>query len=188
MIYSDILYPNERLGIFIDGFSLYSISRALDFNVDFARLLKLFQNPDLETKIIRANYYVCTFDSSDGSEDPLRPLLDWLQFNGYRLVHKPKKSFTDQSGTARNKSSINVELAIDLLEQSDYIDHAILFTGDSDLRYAVEAAQRKGKRVTAISTLSKDHTAISDDLRKTVDAFIDITDIKSLIERVDRKR
>src|SRR6059036_303512 len=143
-----IFYPEERIAIFIDGANLYSAARGLAFDIDYKRLLDLFRS---KGRLIRAFYYTALVEDQEYS--PIRPLVDWLDYNGYTMVTKPTKEFTDAMGRRRIKGNMDIELAIDMLEMSSYIDHAILFSGDGDFRRLVEAVQRKGVRVSVVSTI-----------------------------------
>src|SRR5437879_5669778 len=143
-----IFYPEERIAIFIDGANLYSAARGLAFDIDYRRLLELFCT---KGRLIRAFYYTALVEDQEYS--PIRPLVDWLDYNGYAMVTKPTKEFTDALGRRRIKGNMDIELAIDMLEMASYIDHAILFSGDGDFRRLVEAVQRKGGRVSVVSTI-----------------------------------
>lgn len=172
------LTPHERTSLFIDGASLFHSSKALGFDVDFRKLLTLFSK---ESHFVRAYYYAALLDTEEYS--PLKPLTDWLSYNGYAVVVKFAKDFIDDSGKRRIKSSMEVELTVDMMEQAENIDHAIIFSGDNNLRRAVESVQRKGTRVTAISTMRSSSNMIGDDLRRQVDTFIDLADISQDIQR-----
>ena len=135
-----IFYPQERIAIFIDGANLYSAARGLGFDIDYKRLLDLFRS---KGRLIRAFYYTALMEDQEYS--PIRPLVDWLDYNGYTMVTKPTKEFTDAMGRRRIKGNMDIELAIDMLEMAQYIDHAVLFSGDGDFRRLVEAVQRRGR-------------------------------------------
>lgn len=167
-----LLRQNERTALFIDGTSLHHAARNLGFEVDFRRLHALFEGRCL---FQRAYYYAAVPDSEEYS--PIRPLTDWLSYNGYHLVLKNAREFTDHSGRRRIKGSMDVELTVDLLEQAERLDHAVIFSGDSDLRRAVEAVQARGVRVTVVSSLSSSPPMIGDELRRQADAFVELADI-----------
>src|SRR5712671_6918283 len=128
-LYQMVFYPEERIAIFIDGANLYSAARGLAFDIDYKRLLELFGT---KGRLIRAFYYTALVEDQEYS--PIRPLVDWLDYNGYTMVTKPTKEFTDAMGRRRIKGNMDIELAIDMLEMAEHIDHAILFSGDGDLR------------------------------------------------------
>lgn len=166
------MLPDEKTALFIDGANLYAASRAVGFDVDYRRLLDFFYS---RGRLIRAYYYSALLDTEEYS--PLKPLTDWLAYNGYTLVTKPAKEFTDSTGRRRVKGNMDIELAIDMLEMAPHLDHAVLFSGDSDFRRLVEAMQRKGVRVTVISTIKSAPPMIADELRRQADQFVDLTDI-----------
>ncbi len=172
-------YPHERLGIFIDGSNLYAAARALGFDIDYRRLLDLFAT---EGTMIRAFYYTALLEDQDYS--PIRPLVDWLDYNGYTMVTKPTKEFTDPAtGRRKIKGNMDIELAVDVMEMAEHIDHGVLFSGDGDFRRLVEAVQRKGVRITVVSTIRSQPPMVADELRRQADFFIELQDLRSRIER-----
>ncbi len=173
-----MFYPQERTALFIDGANLYGAARSLGFDIDYKRLLQLFKE---KTKLIRAYYYTVLIEDQEYS--PIRPLVDWLDYNGYALVTKPAKETTDPSGRRRIRNSTDVELAVDMLELAERIDHAVLFSGDGGFRRAIEAVQRKGPRVTVISTVRSSPPLAADELRRQADDFVDLTELQGDIER-----
>jgi uncharacterized LabA/DUF88 family protein len=173
-----IFYPEERMAIFIDGANLYSAARGLAFDIDYRRLLDLFA---AKGRLIRAFYYTQLVEDQEYS--PIRPLVDWLDYNGYTMVTKPTREFTDATGRRRVKGNMDIELAIDMLEMAQYIDHALLFSGDGDFRRLVEAVQRRGVRVSVVSTVRSSPPMVSDELRRQADNFIELQDLAPSISR-----
>jgi len=171
-------YPNERIALLIDGANFYSAAKALEFDVDYRKLLEEFRK---RGRLIRAIYYTALVEDQDYS--PIRPLIDWLDYNGYAIVTKPAKSYTDQQGNRRIKGDMDVEIAVDALQLAAHLDHIVLFSGDGDFRRLVEAIQARGVRVSVVSTLKTDPPMISDDLRRQADAFIELADLEGLIGR-----
>ena len=164
--------PNERTALFIDGANLYSASRNLGFDVDYRNLLTFFRK---QTNVLRAYYYAAVLETEEYS--PLKPLTDWLAYNGYTLVTKPAREFTDATGRRRVKGNMDIELAIDMLELAPKIDHAVLFSGDSDFRRLVEAVQRRGVRVSVISSIKTSPPMVADELRRQADQFLELAEI-----------
>jgi len=154
-------YPNERIALFIDGSNLYAAARALNFDIDYKRLLDHFSENSM---LVRAFYYTALIEDQEYS--PIRPLVDWLDYNGYTMVTKPTKEFTDAFGRKKIKGNMDIELAIDVMEMAEHLDHAIIFSGDGDFRRLVEAIQRKGLRVTVVSTVKSNPPMIADELRR----------------------
>ena len=140
--------PQERIAIFIDGSNLYSAARALGFDIDYKSLLDLFS---AQGRLVRAFYYTALVEDQEYS--PIRPLVDWLDYNGYTLVTKPTKEFTDAMGRRKIKGNMDIELAIDVMEMAKKVDHIVLFSGDGDFRRLIEAVQREAVRVSVVSTL-----------------------------------
>ena len=177
---ADSLPPEhvERVAIFIDGASLHAASRALGFDVDYKNLLAYFRR---RCHLVRAYYYTALLETEDYS--PLRPLVDWLGYNGYAVVTKPAKEFTDAAGRRRVKGNLDIELAVDVLELAPRLDHVVLFSGDGDFRRLVEAVQRRGVRVTVVSTIRTQPAMIADELRRQADAFLDLADLAEHVSR-----
>ncbi len=178
-----MFYPQERLALFIDGANLYSSARALGFEIDYRRLLTLFQG---KGRLLRALYYTALVDDHEYS--PIRPLIDWLDYNGYTMVTKPAKEFTDSQGRLRRKGNMDVELAVDMMEMTDRMEHAVLFSGDGDFRSLVEAVQRKGVRVSVVSSVRSQPPLIADELRRQADTFIELQDLMPQIQREAPRR
>ncbi|WP_375455267.1 NYN domain-containing protein [uncultured Methylobacterium sp.] len=169
---------SQRSALFIDGANLYATTKALGFDIDYKRLLKEFQNRD---NLLRAFYYTAMIEDQEYSS--IRPLIDWLDYNGYRVVTKPAKEFTDSLGRRKIKGNMDIELAIDALELSAHIDHMVLFSGDGDFRSLVEAMQRRGVKVTVVSTIQTQPAMIADDLRRQADEFLDLVHLIGKIGR-----
>ncbi len=113
----------------------------------------------------------------------VRPLLDWLDYNGFTVVTKPTKEFIDANGHRKVKGNMDIELTVDAMELADRVDQIVLFSGDGDFRSLVEAVQRRGVRVTVVSTISSQPPMIADELRRQADVFTDLTDLQSRIGR-----
>ncbi len=171
-------YPTERVAVFIDGANLYSAARTLGFDIDYRKLLDMLS---AKGQLVRAFYYTALAEDQEYS--PIRPLIDWLDYNGYTMVTKPMKEFTDSMGRRKVKGNMDIELAIDMMEIAPHIDHAVLFSGDGDFRRLVEAVQRKGLRVTVVSTIRSSPPMIADELRRQADVFIELTDLAPEIAR-----
>jgi uncharacterized LabA/DUF88 family protein len=173
-----MFYPQERFALFIDGANLYSAARMLGFDIDYKRLLTEFNS---KGRMVRAFYYTALPDDQEYS--PLRPLIDWLNYNGFTMVTKPSKEFTDSTGRRKVKGNMDVELAIDVMEMSPHLDHVVLFSGDGDFRRLVEAVQRKGVRVSVVSTIRTQPAMIADELRRQADYFIELQDLMPRVMR-----
>jgi uncharacterized LabA/DUF88 family protein len=174
-----VFYAQERIGLFVDGSNLYAAARSLAFDIDYKRLLELFAS---KGRLIRAFYYTALVEDQEYS--PIRPLIDWLDYNGYTMVTKPTKEFTDSSGRRKIKGNMDIELAIDVMEMAERLDHVVLFSGDGDFRRLVEAVQRRGVRVSVVSTIRSHPPMVADELRRQADIFIELQDLQPLICRM----
>ena len=172
------IYAQEKIGLFIDGSNLYAAARALGFDIDYKNLLQLFSK---KGQLVRAYYYTALME--DQEYLPIRPLVDWLDYNGYTMVTKPTKEFTDSMGRRKIKGNMDMELAIDVLEMAEHLDHVILFSGDGDFRRLVEAVQRRSVRVTVVSTFRSSPPMVADELRRQADNFIELSDLAPQIAR-----
>ena len=175
--------PREKIALFIDGANLYATSKSLGFDIDYKRLLQEFQSKGY---LLRAYYYTALAEDQEYSS--IRPLIDWLDYNGYTVVTKPTKEFVDATGRRKIKGNMDIELAVDVMEMADSIDHFVLFSGDGDFRSMVEAVQRKGRKVTVVSTLATQPPMIADELRRQADHFVDLSTMQSKVGRDPAER
>ncbi len=173
-----IFYPEESIALFIDGSNLYAAAKAVGFDIDYKRLLDHFA---AKGRLIRAFYYTALIDDQEYS--PIRPLVDWLDYNGYTMVTKPAKEFTDSTGRRKIKGNMDIEIAIDMMEMAETVDHIVLFSGDGDFRRLVDAVQRKGVRVTVVSTVRSTPPMAADELRRQADNFIELQELAPTISR-----
>lgn len=178
MISSIPFYTEEKVAIFIDGSNLYAAARALEFDIDYKKLLEWIAS---QGRLVRAFYYTALIDDHEYS--PIRPLVDWLDYNGYSMVTKPTKEFIDAQGRKKIKGNMDIELAIDMMEMADNVDHIMLFSGDGDFRRLIEAVQRKGVRVTIVSTIKSSPPMVADELRRQADHFLELEVLAPHIQR-----
>ena len=171
------------VALFIDGVSLHATSRTLGFDIDFKRLLKEFEDCG---SLLRAFYYTSMIEDQEYSS--IRPLTNWLSYNGYTVVTKAVREFTDASGRRKVRGNMDIELAVDAMALANQIDEIVLFSGDGAFRYLVEALQRRGVRVTVISTISTQPPVIADELRRQADVFTDLAGFRSKLSRAPSAR
>lgn len=176
-----MFYRDERLALYIDGSNLYAAAKALGFDIDYKLLRSEFVR---RGKLVRAFYYTALLEDQEYS--PIRPLVDWLDYNGFTMVTKPAKEFIDSMGRRKVKGNMDIELAVDAMEMADRIDHMVLFSGDGDFRPLVAAMQRKGVRVSVVSTIRSQPPMIADELRRQADNFIELEELKDVVGRPPR--
>ena len=169
---------NQKIVLLIDGANLYATSRALGFDIDYREMLRYFQK---QGTLVRAYYYTALIEDQEYSS--IRPLIDWLDYNGYTVVTKAAKEYTDASGRRKVKGNMDIELAVDAMQLSESIDHFVLFSGDGDFRVLAEALQRKGRQVTVVSTVATQPAMIADELRRQADTFLDLKKLESQLGR-----
>jgi uncharacterized LabA/DUF88 family protein len=169
---------SSNIALFIDGANLYATAKSLGFEIDYRRLLKEFQGRGI---LLRAFYYTAIIEDQEYSS--IRPLVDWLDYNGYTVVTKMTKEYIDANGRRRIKGSMDIELAVDAMQLAKHIDQMVLFSGDGDFRPLVEAIQRRGVRVTVVSTISSQPPMIADELRRQADVFIDLVELRAKVAR-----
>jgi uncharacterized LabA/DUF88 family protein len=168
----------NKIALFIDGANFHATAKALGFDVDYKQLLKEFQS---RGALLRAFYYTAVIDDQEFSS--VRPLMDWLDYNGFTVITKAGKEFVDSIGRRKMKGNMDVELAANAMELADHVDEMVLFSGDGDFRSLVEAVQRRGVRVTVVSTIATQPAMIADELRRQADFFIDLTALRTKIGR-----
>jgi uncharacterized LabA/DUF88 family protein len=172
----------SKIALFIDGANVYATAKTLGFDIDYKRLLKEFQS---RGTLLRAFYYTAIIEDQEFSS--IRPLIDWLDYNGYTVVTKPAKEFDDGEGRRRFKRNMSLELAVDAMELAEHVDQIVLFSGDGDFRSLVEAVQRRGVRVTVVSTISSQPPMIADELRRQADVFTDLVELQPKLGRAPRR-
>ena len=171
-------YPTDKIALFIDGANLYSAAKGLNFDIDYKKLLDEFRKRGI---LIRAYYYTTLVEDQDYS--PIRPLVDWLDYNGFAVVTKSAREFTDAMGRKRIRGDMDIEIAVDMMEIAAKADHLVLFSGDGDFRRVIESVQQRGVRVTVVSTVKSQPPMASDDLRRQADSFVDLADLSNIIGR-----
>jgi uncharacterized LabA/DUF88 family protein len=174
---------SNRIALFIDGANLYATTKTLGFDIDYRRLLTEFQS---RGTLVRAFYYTAIIEDQEFSS--IRPLIDWLDYNGYAVVTKATKEFVDASGRRKVKGNMDIELAVDAMEIAEHVDQIVLFSGDGDFRSLVEAVQRRGVRVTVVSTISSHPPMIADELRRQADVFTDLVELRAKLGRDPSER
>ena len=177
-----MFYRDERLALFIDGSNLYAAAKSLGFDIDYKLLRQEFMR---RGKMLRAFYYTALLENDEYS--PIRPLVDWLNYNGFTMVTKPAKEYTDSMGRRKVKGNMDIELTVDAMELAPHVDHVVLFSGDGDFRPLVEALQRKGVRVSVVSTSRSQPPMIADELRRQADNFIELDEVRDVVGRPTRE-
>src|SRR6266478_4458071 len=172
------MLPLDKIALFIDGANLHATCRAFGFDVDYKRLLKEFQSRGV---LLRAFYFTTIIEDQEYSS--VRPLIDWLDYNGYTVVTKLTKEFIDAGGRRKAKGSMNIELAVNAMALAGHIDQMFLFSGDGDFRPLLEAMQRRGVHVTVVSTNASQPPMVADELRRQADLFVDLAELKPKLGR-----
>jgi len=176
-------HPDERFAVFIDGANLYQTAKSLGYDVDYRRLLEVFASSG---RLLRAYYYTALLDEQEYS--PIRPLVDWLDYNGYTMVTKPLKEFSQGAGRRKFKGNMDVEMTVDAMEVAGHVEHIVLMTGDGDFRRLIDGLQRKGVKVSVISTIKTQPPMIADELRRQADFFVELADLTDYIARAHAPR
>ena len=177
-----MFYKDERLALFIDGSNLYAAAKSLGFDIDYKLLRTEFMR---RGKLLRAFYYTALLDNEEYS--PIRPLVDWLNYNGFTMITKAAKEFTDSQGRRKVKGNMDIELTVNAMELAPHVDHIVLFSGDGDFRPLVESLQRQGVRVSVVSTVRSESPMIADELRRQADNFIELEGLRDVVGRPVRE-
>jgi uncharacterized LabA/DUF88 family protein len=177
-----MFYKDERLALFIDGSNLYASAKSLGFDIDYKLLRTEFMR---RGKLLRAFYYTALLDNEEYS--PIRPLVDWLNYNGFTMITKAAKEFTDSQGRRKVKGNMDIELTVNAMELAPHVDHIVLFSGDGDFRPLVESLQRQGVRVSVVSTVRSQPPMIADELRRQADNFIELEGLRDVVGRPVRE-
>jgi uncharacterized LabA/DUF88 family protein len=182
---SDLIVPSRsnKIALFIDGANLHTTCRTVGFDIDYKRLLSEFAS---RGTLVHAFYYTTIIEDQESSS--IRPLIDWLDYNGYSVITKAAKEFIDANGQRKIKGNMHIELAVDAMELAEHVDQIVLFSGDGDFRSLVEAVQRRGVHVTVVSSMSVRPPMIADELRRQADVFTDVIELRSKIGRDPAER
>ena len=186
---------NKTSAILIDGSNLHAATLSLGFSIDYKRLLDSFGG-----SLYKAYYF--TAMPPDTEQSTLRPLADYLEFNGFTVVKKlwkefnHSKTFTCQAcnvvntqHSTKTKGNMDVEIAVRAYEIAPHISELYLFSGDGDFRDLVESLQRcHGIHVTVVSTIKTKPMMCADILRRQADDFIDLVDMRETVERIEDRR
>jgi len=177
-----MFYKDDRLALFIDGSNLFAAAKALGFDIDYKLLRAEFRR---RGKLLRAFYYTALLENDEYS--PIRPLVDWLHYNGFTMVTKAAKEYIDSQGRRKVKGNMDIEIAVNAMELAPHLDHIVLFSGDGDFRPLVESLQRQGVRVSVVSTIRSHPPMIADELRRQADNFIELDELREVIGRPPRE-
>ena len=172
-----------KIALFIDGANLYATAKTLGFDIDYKRLLKEFQ---ARGELLRAFYYTAVIEDQEFSS--IRPLVDWLDYNGFTVVTKATREYVDSTGRRKIKGNMDIELAVNAMESAAHIDEMFLFSGDGDFRPLIEAVQRRGVRVTVVSSIASHPPMIADELRRQADDFVDLATLQPKVGRDPSER
>lgn len=165
----------------IDGPSIYQICRSLDVEIDYQALRSIFADAGY---LVQARYYTTILN--DQLYSPLRPLIDWLSYNGFIVVTRTMKAGQDSEQCRRLDHGIVVALAVDAIEISSRLDHVILFTGNGDFLRLVQLLQRRTVRTTVVGTVNGPSSMSSDELRRQADTFVDLRALVPFVGRGPR--
>jgi len=120
---------------------------------------------------VRLNAYV-SYDEQRAKNDPdyrdgQRRFHSALRDMGFKVIRKIMKWYTDETGARFGKANVDLDLAVDVLLQSDKLDKVLLATGDGDFTRVVSTIQNKGCRVEVLA-----FDNVSRDLRDEADLYI----------------
>lgn len=174
---------DEKTAVFIDGANLFATAKAIGSEIDYRKVRDHF---DQKSRMLRAHYYSAILESDESDHIAIRPLIDWLDYNGWAVSTKLAKEYVDDCGRRKIKGSMNMEMAVDMIDVADKVDHVIMFSGDGDFTPAVNAVQQRGAKVTCVSTLRSSVPMIADELRRHVDCFVDLASVIQIIGREPR--
>ena len=167
----------QRIALFIDGSNAFASAKALKTEIDYKALLEHFKK---QGHLVRAYYYTSVLEDEYSS---IKPLIDWLDYNGFTLVKKPAKQWVQDDGTTKTKGNMDIEIAVGMMKMASKIDHAVLLTGDGDFASVVEAVQDEGVRVSVLSTMKTKPNMIADELRRQADDFIELADLPKVLKK-----
>jgi len=168
----------ERTLVMIDGGHFFSCHQSLGFTVDWAKMVTHLR----ESTRLTALVYYALVPADPTVKHAARPAIDWLAYNGGRIHTKSMSEFNDGTGRMRVRGTLIPEMSVDMVLAAPNIDHLILFAGDGEFSYPVEKVQERC-RVTMVSTIESEEIRANTDLRRLVDNFVDVKDLRGLISK-----
>lgn len=175
-----MLYKTEPTALLIDGPRFHSAARALGIDVDYKRVHSHFSNM---CHLVQAMYFAPTPPPDENDHIAMKPLLDWLQYNGWNVVTKTSKTLYREDGQKKTKGNTDIELAMAAMKLAPHVSHILLCSGNGDFTPVVKHIQDSGTRVTIVSSKATAPPMVSDDLRRQADAFIELSDLAQLISK-----
>ena len=169
----------ERIGLFIDGWHLFEVACALRLHIDYGKLLRYFQ---AKGHVVHNFYYNASLPGPEGARG--KSLYDWLRCHGYKILIKQAKPFTDDKGIRRVKNYLEIDMVHDMIEMAPSLDRIVLFSGLGDFSRVIATLQRKGKRVTVVSTVQTPAPMAAWSLRYQADCFEDLFNLAPVIARM----
>ena len=159
-------YIDTKVGVYID---VANIARNGGYGLQFD-VLREFACRD-NAKPVRLNAYAA-YDSSRADKDPgyrksQQGFFSMLQDFGFKVIRKDVKWYEDEQGNRFGKANIDLDLAVDVILQSEKLDRILLVTGDGDFVQVVKALQNRGCRVEVLA-----FDNVSTDLRNEADMFV----------------
>lgn len=163
----------RKVGVVIDGAHASALAHTSGIQIDWRRWKAWFETD--EDDVLRQYYVTLTMPPDESGQVSLRPLLDYLTYNGYTIVTKEQKNAA---------SSMNVEFAVTAMQFATNVDELVLVTGNGDFAVMVDAIKRTtAARVVVVSTIE----VIADNLRRAADEFIDFkNEIAAKVARAPR--
>lgn len=105
-----------------------------------------------------------------------------LRNNGWKVITKKVKRYTDEEGNVSVKANADLDLAVDILRQGEHLDYILLVTGDGDFSRVVSALQDYGCRVEILAFKN-----ISNQLRQQADSYHNGYLIPNLLPMTDAR-
>ncbi|SHE75634.1 Uncharacterized conserved protein, LabA/DUF88 family [Fodinibius roseus] len=86
----------------------------------------------------------------------------------YKVIEKPMQYYEDnETGEVITKSTVAMDMAVDMLTQADQLDNIVLLTNDGSYVSVIKAIQQKGTRVELVG-----FDDMPSELRKEADLYI----------------
>lgn len=171
----------NKTALFIDGSNTHATAKALRLDIDYARVRAYYKDT-----LLRAYYYTAVLPDTEGFVS-IKPLIDYLSYNGYSVVTKPTKTYTDEvTGQTRVKGNMDLDIAVQAMQIAPYIQHAVFFTGDGDFKPLILAMQGIGVRCDVVSSIETEPSMCADELRRACDVFTDMASLREAFVRKER--
>jgi uncharacterized LabA/DUF88 family protein len=142
-----------RVGVYVDAENV-RYNGGYSMRYDVLRRFAARGDGRSASQLIRLNTYMAVDGQRNRTDrnyhDRIRSYQQAVRDLGWKIIEKPVRWFTDDEGNAVAKANADLDLAVDVMLQSERLDQVLLVTGDGDFLQVVRALQNRGCRVEVL--------------------------------------